>query len=92
MATLKQHHLAMMNNALWKDDEYLANLHINTLNRLDTDVSSDYSKTVIRKEEVGELAMLTDKENNPHDEGMPNEGCMQAHNDWATAPPRSTGG
>lgn len=63
MATLRQYHLAMMNNALWKDDEYLANLHMNTLNRLDTDVSSDYSAIVVRSNKRKEktLCVSTDK-------------------------------
>jgi len=30
---------------------------------------------------------MTDKENKPHQEGAPNAGVMQAHDDWATAPP-----
>ena len=30
---------------------------------------------------------MTDKENNPHNEGIPNAGTMASHDDWATAPP-----
>ncbi len=33
---------------------------------------------------------MTDKENNPHDEGIPNAGTMASHEDWATAPPDAT--
>jgi biotin operon repressor len=30
---------------------------------------------------------MTDKENKPHEGGIPNGGVMQTHDDWATAPP-----
>lgn len=30
---------------------------------------------------------MTDKENNPYNEGIPNAGTMASHDDWATAPP-----
>ena len=33
---------------------------------------------------------MTDKENNPHDEGVPNASIMASHDDWATAPPDAT--
>ena len=63
MATIRQYHLAMMINALWKDDEYLANLHRKALNRLAANETSDYCATDIRREKKKgkSLCFSTDK-------------------------------